>query len=246
MARTRRAQPCRNGKPTSLPLSHPTFPLRTLHTQTAIVTLCSTSTPASSIQCWAPLTCCTHVRGQRCSTGHRTIRYELWPKALEGAVGLHREPSSHSSAWFSRSEWMRRRFPLSDSCVNALTRSSQTHLLTSSNSCCSWKTTVLAPGYCSQSRFCFVLWFLFCFCNTFQFCKSETWNIHKCTDFWHEYEFVHCSIFCICIVYFMCFVIVIYIVFAKINMHIRTCSCYYRYCYCMCGQKDSPIWWCYY
>lgn len=162
MARTRRTQPCRNGKPTSLPLSHPTSPLRPLHTQTAIVTLCSTSTPASSIQCWAPLTCCIHRREQRCSTGYSTIRYELWPQALEGAVGLHHRPSSHRSAWFSRSEWMQRRFPLSDSCVNALTRASQTHLLTSSNSCCSWKTTVIALGYCSQSRFfCVVVFVLF-------------------------------------------------------------------------------------
>ncbi len=135
--------PRHNGKPTSLIPSHPTSPLRLLRTQTATVTLCSTSTPASYIQRWAPLTCCIRGREQRCSMGHGAVRYELWPQALEGTVGQHRDPSSHCSAWVSRSEWMQKRFPPSESCVNALTRSSQTHLLTSSNSCYSWKTTVM-------------------------------------------------------------------------------------------------------
>lgn len=227
MARTLRALPCRNGKPTSLLPSHPTSPLRLLRTQRATVTLCSLRTPASSILCWDPPTYCIRGREQRCSTGCSAVRYESWPQALEGAVGLHREPSSQCSAWVSRSEWTQRRFLLSDGCVNALTRSSQTHLLTSSNSCCSWKTTVITPGYCSQSRFlCCV--FCYVFAMHFNSVKLKAWNIHKCTDVWHKYEFVHCSILCFCIAHFIYSVIVIYIVFAKINMHIH--KFYHLYC----------------
>ncbi len=199
MARTRRVLPRHNGKTTSHIPSHPTSPLRLLRTQMATVTLCSTSTPASYIQRWAPLTCCICGREQRCSMGHSAVRYELWPQALEGTVGQHRDPSSHCSAWVSRSEWMQKRFPPSESCVNTLTRSFQTHLLTSSNSCCSWKTTVIASGYCSQSRF-FMLWFLLCFCNsvgmnpgtyvnTLTFDINMNWSIF--------------FIFCICIVLYI-------------------------------------------
>ncbi len=87
-----------NGKPTSLIPSHPTSPLRSLRTQMATVTLCSTSTPASFIQRWAPLTAVY-------AGGNRGVAWDIapsgmncGPQALEGTVGQHRDPSSHCSA----------------------------------------------------------------------------------------------------------------------------------------------------
>ncbi len=215
MARTCLVLPRHNGKPTSHIPSHPTSPLRLLRTQTATVTLCSTSTPASFIQRWAPLTCCIRGREQRCSVGHSTVRYELW---AAGTWGNGRPASWSKFPLQCLSQQVRvdaEEIPsIRELCEHSHTLF-QTHLLTSSNSCCSWKTTVIASGYCSQSRF-FMLWFLLCFCNSVgmkpgTYVNTLTFDINMNWSIFLYFVFVLFYIFCDCN---------IYTVFAKINMQI--------------------------